>query len=187
MTADPLPDPETAPAQHQWSWWAHEPHRLEADRRDLAGRFPDLKWTPAESGAWEGALPIWPFERERPAGVSELVGEQGLRVQVRCGQAYPIIVPAVFATAPEPTVLQRTQHRWHINSDGSLCLLADPTRWTGREPLSDLLLKAAGWHIEYALMNAGALQAMTANGIVNDTCLDTLIGNTARQGRADRS
>jgi hypothetical protein len=59
--------------------------------------------------------------------------------------------------------------------DGSLCLLQDDAAWTGRDSVVDLLLKAAGWRVEYALMRAGVIEAMTLRGIVDDDQLDHLV------------
>ncbi|MFX0577116.1 hypothetical protein [Nocardia nepalensis] len=164
-------------------WWVHEPQRFDADCDEMARRFPGLAWIPEGSGQWEGELPLWPFDRPQPAGLEAWLGGRGLRLQVQCGQAYPVVAPRLFALDPEPGLHQRLLHRWHVNSDGSLCLLADPTRWTNRMSLSDLLLKAAGWRIEYELMVAGVLESMTDNGIVSDDVLDALIEQTA-QGRS---
>ncbi len=36
-------------------------------------------------------------------------------------------------------------------------------------------MKACGWRIEYALMKAGLIDAMTTSGIVSDSSLDGLI------------
>lgn len=173
------------PVEH-WSgrvsgedWWVHEPRRFAADCDEMARRFPGLAWSAEGSGRWEGELPLWPFDRAQPSGIGSWLQGRGLRVQVQCGQAYPVVVPRLFALEPEPALGERLQHRWHVNSDGSLCLLADPTQWTNRMPLADLLLKAAGWRIEYELMVGGAIQSMTANGIVSDAALDPLIEQIA--------
>ncbi|WP_306357928.1 MULTISPECIES: hypothetical protein [unclassified Nocardia] len=168
-----------------YDWWVHEPRRLAADRNEIRRRFPALVWTSRDSGEWEGELPLWPFDRSRPPGLDNLLRGQGLRVLVQCGQAYPVVAPKLFALEPEPALHQRLLHRWHVNSDGSLCLLADPTRWTNRMSLGDLLQKAAGWRIEYELMVAGAVESMTANGIVSDDAIDHLISQAATGYRND--
>lgn len=59
-----------------------------------------------------------------------------------------------------------------------LCLLQADAAWSGRDSIVDLLLKAAGWRIEYALMRAGLVRAMTVHGIADDDSLDHL-GATA--------
>ncbi|WP_280403773.1 hypothetical protein [Nocardia brasiliensis] len=162
-------------------WWLHEPRRLSVDRSEVASDFPGLVWTPEGAGQWDGELPLWPFDRPQPAGLDQWLGGRGLRVHVQCGEAYPVVAPRLFALDPEPGLHQRLLHRWHVNSDGSLCLLADPTRWTNRMPLGALLSKAAGWRIEYELMVAEAVESMTDNGIVSDDALDAMIEQMARR------
>ena len=90
-----------------------------------------------------------------------------------------MVPPRVYVLDPEPTIEQRTQHIWHVAPGGSLCLLQTEGDWTPQTTPVDLLLKAAGWRIEYALMTAGAIDAMTANGIVNDESRDALIAEAA--------
>ncbi|GAA3438278.1 hypothetical protein GCM10018954_078940 [Kutzneria kofuensis] len=51
-----------------------------------------------------------------------------------------------------------------------------------RESVVELLLKAAGWRIEYALMTCGAIESMSLNGIVADPHLDELITQVAGRG-----
>ncbi|KOX24432.1 hypothetical protein ADK67_19060 [Saccharothrix sp. NRRL B-16348] len=67
------------------------------------------------------------------------------------------------------------RHDWHLQGDGSLCLLRSEALWTGRESIVDLLLKAAGWRVEYALMTARAIKSMSENGIVDDPVHDHLV------------
>jgi hypothetical protein len=59
--------------------------------------------------------------------------------------------------------------------DGSLCLFQDDAAWTGRDSVVDLLLKAAGWRVEFELMRRGVIEAMTVNGIVDHPQLDHLL------------
>jgi hypothetical protein len=47
-----------------------------------------------------------------------------------------------------------------------------PTSWTGIETAADLVVKAAGWFLEYLLMDAGLIEHMSENGIANDDLLD---------------
>jgi hypothetical protein len=159
-----------------FEWWHSEPGRLDADQQAVGREFPGLVWSSADNGQWLGYLPLWPFERAAPAGLAELLDGCGLEVVVRCGQAYPAAPPRVFPVSPEPEFLARTQSRWHVNGDGSLCLFRDEAKWTTRVGLRDVLLKACGWRIEYALMKAGCIDAMTTNGIVHDPVLDPVIG-----------
>jgi hypothetical protein len=68
--------------------------------------------------------------------------------------------------------------------DGSLCLLQDDATWTGRDSVVELLLKAAGWRVEFELMRRGVIEAMTINGIVEDPQFDDLLTGIA-DGRGD--
>ncbi len=142
--------------------------------------FPDLQWTDAASGGWDGTLPLWPFERPAPDLLEQLTGPTGLRIELRYPQAYPMVPPRIRPLAPEPELVEWTVHAWHVNGDGTLCLLQSTALWDPRASVVELLLKAAGWGIEYALMKAGAIEQMTINGIVSDTVLDALIIETAR-------
>ncbi|WP_142926661.1 hypothetical protein [Mycobacterium marinum] len=55
------------------------------------------------------------------------------------------------------------------------CVCSKAKQPGARATLVDVLLKAAGWRIEYALMKAGLIDTMTINGIVTDTALDEMI------------
>lgn len=159
-------------------WWQAEPGRLERDRRAIATRFTGLTWNdPPEAirgaGGWFGRLPLWPFDRTKPAELAR-VGA-GLLVQLVYPQAYPVLAPAIYPMGPQPEVMQLTDHRWHLNGDGSLCLLRSADQWNARDGVADLLIKAAAWRIEYALMRAGLIEAMTETGIVSTAASDSLI------------
>lgn len=130
-------------------------------------------------GAWEGRLPVWPFDRPEPAGLAASV-PQGALVRLTYQAAYPMVPPRVFVDDPEPTIDQRGRHTWHVAPGGSLCLLQTENDWTPQTTPVDLLLKAAGWRIEFALMAAGAIDVMTTNGIVHDATYDALITETGR-------
>lgn len=160
------------------TWWRAEPGRLAQDQQELAACFPDLSWCePAAAvrgaGGWRGQLPLWPFTRPSPPGLESLEG--GLHLELVYPQAYPLVAPRIYPLHPEPALMARTDHRWHLNGDGSLCLLQDTLGWRIEDSVTDLLLKAAAWRIEYALMHAELLEAMTESGIVSDTALDTMI------------
>lgn len=173
---------EAAAGDDRFEWWRHEPGRLHADQRQLHGRFPDLTWSTAGNGQWRGELPVWPFDRDPPAGLDVLLGGRGLQVLVRCGQAYPAAPPRIVPLDPAPEIAERTQQRWHVNGDGTLCLFQNEAVWSARATLVDVLLKAAGWRIEYALMKAGLMESMTISGIVTDTTLDPVITHGQLQG-----
>ena len=168
MTTAPTPE---GPAPN-YSWWACEPRRLHRDREEIAARFPNLAWNEEGAGSWEGTLPRWPFDRPEPAHLTSWVGDEGLRLRVEYSQAYPMVAPRLIPLDPLPEPVEWTQHRWHVNGDASLCLLREAAVWTGRDSAVDLLLKAAGWRVEYALMKHAAIDQMSANGIVDDDCFD---------------
>ncbi|WP_083739556.1 hypothetical protein [Mycobacterium sp. MS1601] len=167
----------------RFEWWHHEPGRLDADRRQLNERFPGLTWSAHENGQWAGELPMWPFDRDPPDGLGALLGGRGLEVLVRCGQAYPVAAPRIVPLDPQPEIAERTQQRWHVNGDGTLCLFQSEAVWTPRATLADVLLKAAGWRIEYALMKTGLIDTMTINGVVTDNALDATIATFGVTGR----
>jgi hypothetical protein len=164
------------------TWWQCEPRRLARDRAEIAERFADLEWHERGAGLWIGRLPRWPFARPEPPLLVDLIGTDGLHVAVEYGHAYPMMPPLIHPLDPEPGFLERTDHKWHVMGDGSLCLLQDDAAWTGRDSVVDLLLKAAGWRVEYALMKAGVIEAMTLRGIVDDGQLDHLVADAADAG-----
>lgn len=127
-----------------------------------------------------GALPRWPFARAEPAGLAETFGGRGLEVAVCYGHAYPMVPPAIFPLDPVPDLIARTDQRWHVMGDGSLCLLQDDAAWSGRESIVELLLKAAGWRVEFELMRRAVIEVMTVNGIVEDPQLDILVAAAAK-------
>ncbi len=156
------------------TWWKAEPRRLERDQSEITARFSGLVWNSDGAGTWTGVLPCWPFDRPQPPNLSAWVGEEGLRLTVAYNQAYPMVEPALHPLDPLPPPQEWTQTRWHVNGDGTLCLLQEHAWWTGRDSLIDLLLKAAGWRLEYALMRHGIIQEMSRCGIVSDNRHDHL-------------
>jgi hypothetical protein len=167
------------------TWWQCEPRRLARDRAEISERFPGLERHGRGAGAWVGRLHRWPFARSEPPRLVDLIGFDGLKVEVEYGHAYPMVAPLIRPLDPEPGLLERTNHKWHVMGDGSLCLLQDDAAWTGRESIVGLLLKAAGWRVEYALMKADLIDAMTLRGIVDDDQLDHLVALAADSGTAD--
>lgn len=163
------------------AWWQAEPGRLARDRSEVERAFPDLAFTDpgpagrAEQGGWSGLLPRWPFDRPEPAGLSALVGPNGLQLRVDYVPAYPMVMPLLWPLNPKPQFIEHTQSTWHVLPIGALCLLQSQAAWDPATSLVDLLLKAAGWRIEYALMKTGAIETMTTNGIVTDDRLDHLL------------
>jgi hypothetical protein len=143
----------------------------------MARVAPEMEWLDDDdaAGGWEGVVPAWPFERAAPAGLDELLGERRLRVRVRYLQAFPSVEPRLEPVDPEPPIERRILDSWHLNGDGTLCLLRTADLWTGRETAADLVAKASGWFIEYLLMERGAIKHMTECGINDDDSLDKLI------------
>lgn len=163
------------------SWWKAEPARLARDQYEISARFPELVWHEVGAGAWTGRLPMWPLERAEPTGLSTLLDDCGLQVEIAYRQAYPMVPPRIFPVDPQPQPVEFTQHQWHVNGDGSLCQFQTDTAWDPRDSVCDVIVKAAAWRVEYALMKAGALEQMTLQGIVSDASLDDLIAATVER------
>jgi hypothetical protein len=166
-------------------WIERDRLRYRRDRSEVGAAFPDLVWTDGAAGGWDGTLPLWPFDRPAPDLLANVTGLDGLRMELRYPQAYPMVAPCITPLDPEPELLEWTVHGWHVNGDGTLCLLRSTALWDPRSSVLDLLLKAAGWRIEYALMKCGAIEAMTENGIVSSAIFDDLITEVGRQAQSD--
>ncbi|MCI1018063.1 hypothetical protein HWD99_05455 [Microbacterium sp. C5A9] len=162
------------------SWWVDDPARLELEKLDVASVAPDLEWVPENAGRFEGEILIWPFSRPEPIGLRDLVKVPG-RVHVEYRHAFPAVPPTVICKQPTPPIVLRSFEAFHVLPNGALCLLRDADQWTLNSRTSELLLKASGWIIEYALLEAGAVDRMTKNGIVEDDMLDELISSTAKE------
>ncbi len=160
-------------------WWRAEPSRLDRDRREIGQAFPDLTFDPDGEGSWHGTLPLWPFERPAPEGLDVLTGGQGLVMRLGYHGAYPVVSPWITPVDPEPLVGEWTQTRYHVLGNGTLCLFQTQADWNPSSSVVELLLKAAGWRVEYALLKAGARTDMTMAGIVRDPSLDDLVTATA--------
>lgn len=167
-------------------WFDAEPRRLEREQEAMARLAGDLHWIDSSAdlpaGGWEGDAPAWPFEREPPEpGLSRLLDGRRLPSRVQYLESFPAVEPKLWPLLdPPPDPLYRTQDIWHVNGDGSLCLLQTADLWTGRETAADLVVKASGWFIEYLLMEAKAIERMTLSGINSDTSLDDLIRSFRR-------
>lgn len=173
-------------------WHDAEPGRLRRDLFEVSQHAPDLVFTAGPGaapngvhhhGVWSGRLPLWPFERPEPPGLRDLV-EEGLTCEVYCSAAHPMLPPRIYPISPVPEVIERSQHTWHVAPDGSLCLMQTLGDWDPTTSIAELLEKACGWRIEYALMKAGAIETMTLSGIVSDDSLDHLIA-TAKTAQHD--
>ncbi len=160
-------------------WWDDQPPALEQVLADLSDAGFDMTWSATPGGMLEGRLPPWPFERPAPELLSDLV-PQGLLVEVHLGQSFPMLCPKVFSQDPRPPFERWTQHRWHVNGDGSLCQLQSADAWDPSTSVVDVLRKAAGWRIEYALVEAGVVEAMSLSGIVSDDKHDGRVTEAAR-------
>lgn len=154
------------------TWWACETRRLRRDHDEITAQFTGLVWNDTGAGSWEGRLPRWPFDRSEPEHLTTWIGDKGLLLRLEYSQAYPVVAPRLVPVDPLPEPYEWTQTRWHVNGDATLCLLREDALWTGRESVVDLLLKAAGWRIEYALMKHSVIDGMTDNGIVDDDRFD---------------
>ncbi len=154
-------------------WWAAEPRRLALELEAMERAAPELQWH-AEHGIWTGLLPLWPFDRPEPAVLDSFVNKRRFQLAVMPFQAHPAVAPAFLPLDPEPELHERTQAKWHVLGDGSLCLFQRAADWTGEGRCADLIPKAAGWHLEYLLMKRKLIESMTVNGIVVDDCHDHL-------------
>jgi hypothetical protein len=164
----------------QESWLDAEPERVSREREEMARVAPEMSWLEGDpAGGWEGLAPSWPFERQPPRGLDELLNGRRLRLRVLYSQGYPMVEPKLFPLDPDPPRDRRIVHSWHLNGDGSLCLLLTADAWTGRETAADLVAKASGWFIEYLLRERGAISEMTESGIHSDDSLDNKIEELA--------
>lgn len=162
-------------------WWKDQPARLQRDLDDIAAAGLDLEWEPVGSGLLTGQLPVWPLDRPAPAGLGELLSGGGLTALVCFGHAYPMVCPSVTPLDPLPPIDRWTQRKWHINGNGTLCLLQSAQAWDPSTPLSDVLRKSVAWRIEYALLEAGVIETMSIRGIVDDDSYDHLVTAAVEQ------
>ncbi|MGG7507536.1 hypothetical protein [Plantibacter sp. YIM 135249] len=166
----------------RWPDW--DPRRLARDLAEVREFAPELEYLPPtedglRNGGWRGLLPLWPFARPEPEAVRDVIGAP-LQVVVVYSSAHPVIAPDVYAVDPEPGLLEESNAAWHVAPGGALCLLQSEGGWIPEASVVDLLLKACGWHLEYALMQARAITRMTVNGIVTDASLDAMFARAAR-------
>lgn len=166
-------------------WHEAEAERLARDIEEIASFAPGLEFEPgpgdgpvSHHGRWYGQLPAWPMERPEPDGLAAVV-PAGVTVEIWYSAAYPMLPPAIYPVDPEPLLVERSQHDWHVAPDGSLCLLQTLASWDPRWSIVELLLRACGWRVEYALMNAGMVEGMTLCSIVDDASRDHLVTELA--------
>jgi len=90
--------------------------------------------------AWVGEVPIWPFDRPPPPDLEAFLDGERLRVKILYPQAFPMVAPIFYPVEPDPDPSTWTLHDWHLNGDGSLCLLQSVSAWradgTAAETLS---------------------------------------------------
>lgn len=164
------------------SWREAEPARLEAERAAMALHCPDmvwrddLEWPRGRLGSgWQGLAPVWGAERARPAGVVELLSGRRLQLRVLYPEGFPMVPPDLYPLEPDVPIDRRTQNRWHVNGDGSLCTVQAAEDWQPDGTAAELVRKASCWFIEYLLVDAGDLDAMTQRGIYADESVDALL------------
>ena len=139
---------------------------------------PELRWLDSgeePSGGWTGPVPLWPFDRPAPPGVSGLAAGQQLQVRIRCGHAFPMVEPAVYPLSIELPDVAFGWTTWHVLPDGALCLLQEAALWDPRAAAAELIPKISGWYLEYQLLSRGLVEAMTVSGIVTDASRDHLV------------
>lgn len=168
-------------------WFDAAPEVLAGERVAMAAAAPDMEWRDELQWrhrtvcGWEGLVPAWAGERPAPAGLDELLAARRLKVRVLYREAFPMVSPVLDPLDPVPSIHDRTLARWHLAGDGSLCTAQTAQDWQpGQDTAADLIRKASGWFIEYLLMQDERIDAMTLNGIIEDTGLDEAIGNYAR-------
>jgi hypothetical protein len=171
-----------ANAKRRWMDW--DPARLGRDTTEVRQFAPDLEWVLTDEdglfpyGGWSGALPLWPFDRAQPEGLVELV-QMPLQVLVIYSSAHPVVSPTIYPIDPEPQISEISDTIWHVAPGQSLCLFQSEGYWVPEASVRELLLKACGWRIEYALMHAGIVDRMSERGIVTDASFDHLITRAA--------
>ena len=164
------------------TWFEAEPGRLETERAAMATHCPDmvwhggLEWPRGRIGSgWEGRAPVWGAERPQPAGVDELLAGRRLHVRVLYPEGFPMVPPDLYPVEPDVPIDRRTQNRWHVNGDGSLCTVQAAEDWHPDDTAADLVRKASCWFVEYVLVDGGDLDAMTRRGIYIDESVDALL------------
>jgi hypothetical protein len=155
------------------SWVEAEPARAAAEKAAMAVTAPHVEWLEGGRG-WEGMAPAWPFERSAPEQLDDFLAGRRFRLRVEYLEGFPMAPPRVVPLEPEPDPAVRTQHDWHVNPDGTVCLLQSASDWTGTETAADLVVKSAGWFLEYLLVEAGLIERMTESGIAHDSIHDHL-------------
>lgn len=157
-------------------WFEDDPARLEREIEAMKPVAARLTWA---GGHWVGRLPLWPMERPEPIGLRDYVRARRLQVEVHYLESFPMVAPRFLPIDPEPPLTVRTMSRWHVLGDGALCLFQNFTDWEPHCTAADLVPKAAGWFLEYLLMDDGRIDAMTESGMASNDELDSLFSAAA--------
>lgn len=167
------------------SWTEAEPGLVESEKEAMSVVAPEMIWKDElvyfqrPVVGWQGTVPDWTAERPKPDGVDRLLDGRRLQLLVLYPEAFPMVPPALVPVQPEIPIAHRTMNKWHVMGDGSLCLIQAAEDWQPENTAADLIRKAAGWFIEYLLLDAGRIEQMTQRGIYEDDCFDKEIGRTA--------
>lgn len=163
-------------------WTVAEPAHADRERAAMADVAPALRWTTgltlldrSDLSGFVGPLPQWCADRAMPPGVAELLGADQVSVEVIFSEATPMVPPAIRAINPDVPLARRTDHRWHINGDGTLCQLQGAVAWPPGTTAEALLVKASCWYVEYRLMEHGLIEAMSESGIAEDPVHDATL------------
>ena len=168
------------------SWVDSEPGIVEREKAAMAEHAPEMAWREdlvwmerRVAYGWAGRAPSWAADRPKPAGVDELLADRRLELVVIYPEAFPSVPASLFPTDPDVPLDRRTLSRWHVNGDGSLCLMQAASDWQPTDTAAALVRKATGWLIEYLLVDAGQTERMTERGIFEDTSLDEIVAKYA--------
>jgi hypothetical protein len=146
-------------------WRIVEPLALAREKEEMARLAADMTWRDdLPAGGWSGLAPPWPVDLIPPKGLELLLNGRRLDVGVAYTQGFPMAPPDLFPLDPRPEVQLRARHDWHLNSDGSLCLLFTANDWPGNGTAANLVEKAAGWFVEYLARKAGLIETMSEHG-----------------------
>lgn len=160
------------PALDRIRWFEDEPARLEREIDAMKPVAPDLAWN---GTYWSGELPLWPMERPEPLGLRDYVGSRRFEVEVHYFESFPMVAPRFVPVDPTPPLMARTMNKWHVLGDGGLCLFQNFTDWDPHWTAADVVPKAAGWFLEYLLMEDGHIETMSDTGLASNAELDGLI------------
>jgi hypothetical protein len=158
-------------------WAEAEPARFAAEKAAMQLVAPDLAWD-STAACWEGYAPRWPFDRSPPLRLREYLAGRSFRIRVEYSEAFPMVAPFIWPLDPRPDPRYWTDHDWHLNGDGTLCLLQSASDWDGVGTAGDLVAKASGWFLEHLLMEDGRIEHMAIHGIANDPVFDLLLTDT---------